>query len=71
LKNRLLPTAVLCNWGGTGHIVISPYPADGILSAFVVTFIISLPVGRQVGCGSGLNIKNSSTAASSGRYRSL
>jgi hypothetical protein len=39
---------------------ISPYPADGILSAFVVIFIISF----SIGCGSGLDIKNISTAAS-------
>jgi hypothetical protein len=34
------------------HIAISPYPADGILSAFVVIFIISF----SIGCGSGLDI---------------
>src|SRR5690606_38337965 len=34
------------------HIAISPYPADGILSAFVVTFIISFSISS----GSGLDI---------------
>ncbi|HEY6435741.1 MAG TPA: hypothetical protein VIY47_04060 [Ignavibacteriaceae bacterium] len=34
------------------HISISPYPADGILSAFVVIFIISFSIGS----GSGLDI---------------
>jgi hypothetical protein len=46
------------------HIAISPYPADGILSAFVVIFIISFSISS----GSGLDIKNTSTAASSDRY---
>jgi len=35
------------------HIAISPYPADGILSAFVVIFIISLSISS----GSGPEIK--------------
>jgi len=35
------------------HIAISPYPADVILSAFVVTFIISFSISS----GSGLDIK--------------
>ncbi|MFN8253750.1 MAG: hypothetical protein U0V75_17895 [Ferruginibacter sp.] len=35
------------------NIAISPYPADGILSAFVVIFIISFSISS----GSGLDIK--------------
>ncbi len=34
------------------HIAISPYPADGILSAFVIIFIISFSISS----GSGLDI---------------
>ena len=36
------------------HITVSPYPADGILSAFVVIIIISFSISS----GSGLNIIN-------------